>query len=233
VFNLVEDGLVGKETWYSIQRTYSAVKRLNDLASEGLAREEVSGIFSVTLSEGDTGAEVYELQYLLSLIGEYNNEIQATRIDGIFGAGTKSSLEAFERAYGLPINGTVEQADWDRLYREYVGILESLPEGYFRSTTVPYGGRVLRLGSQGEDVRILQEYLDFIAETYTSIPRVEADGIFGVGTEAAVVAYKNIFGLDPTPIVGANAWDNISETYRDLYDGSSTSQGQFPGTNLG
>ena len=233
VFNLVEDGLVGKETWYSIQRTYSAVKRLNDLASEGLAREEVSGIFSISLSEGDTGAEVYELQYLLSLIGEYNNEIQAPSIDGIFGAGTKSSLEAFERAYGLPINGTVEQADWDRLYREYVGILESLPEGYFSSTTVPYGGRVLRLGSQGEDVRILQEYLDFIAETYTSIPRVEADGIFGVGTEAAVVAYKGIFGLDPTPIVGAIAWDSISETYRDLYDGSNTSQGQFPGTTLG
>ncbi|MBE6663146.1 MAG: hypothetical protein E7602_01435 [Ruminococcaceae bacterium] len=40
-FDLEEDGLVGKETWYAIQRTYSAVKRLNDLASEGLSREEV------------------------------------------------------------------------------------------------------------------------------------------------------------------------------------------------
>ena len=155
-FDLNVDGLVGKDTWYSIQRMYSAVKRLNDLASEGLSREEVSGIFETTPKEGDTGAEVFELQYLLSLIAEYNNEIQAPTIDGVFGTGTKNALESFERAYGLPIDGEVSQADWDRLYREYVGILESLPEGYFSSTTIPYGGRVLRLGSSGEDVRYLQ-----------------------------------------------------------------------------
>ena len=93
-FDLNVDGLVGKDTWYSIQRTYSAVKRLNDLASEGLSREEVSGIFETTPKEGDTGAEVFELQYLLSLIAEYNNEIQAPTIDGVFGAGTKNALES-------------------------------------------------------------------------------------------------------------------------------------------
>lgn len=232
-FDLVEDGLVGKETWYAIQRTYAAVKRLNDLASEGLSREEVSGIFNTTLSEGDSGSEVFELQYLLALVAEYNNEISSPSIDGVFGRGTKSSLEAFQRAYGLTVDGTVNLDDWDRLYREYVGILESLPEGYFNSTTLPYGGRVLRLGVTGDDVRALQEYLNFISNTYTQIPKVEVDGIFGVGTQAAVVAYKNVFGLDPTPIVSATTWEQITSTYRDLYDGQRSSAGQFSGTNLG
>ena len=232
-FNLEADGLVGKQTWYSIQKTYSAVKRLNDLASEGLSREEVSGIFQITLSEGDTGPEVFELQYLLALVGEYNNEVQAPSIDGIFGDDTRRALEGFERAYGLTVNGTVEQNDWDRLYREYVGILSSLPEGYFNSTTVPYGGRVLRLGVSGEDVRLLQEYLNYISNTYTQIPKIEADGVFGVATEASVVAFKNIFGLEPTPVVSASTWDLITSTYRDLYDGASTSSGQFPGVSLG
>ena len=231
-FDLNVDGLVGKDTWYSIQRTYSAVKRLNDLASEGLSREEVSGIFETTPKEGDTGAEVFELQYLLSLIAEYNNEIQAPTIDGVFGTGTKNALESFERAYGLPIDGEVSQADWDRLYREYVGILESLPEGYFSSTTIPYGGRVLRLGSSGEDVRYLQEYLNYISQTYKEIPSLDDDGVFGVSTQAAVLAYKNLFGLEPTPIVGASTWDSITSTYRDLFDGNSTSRGQFPGVSL-
>ena len=231
-FDLNVDGLVGKDTWYSIQRMYSAVKRLNDLASEGLSREEVSGIFETTPKEGDTGAEVFELQYLLSLIAEYNNEIQAPTIDGVFGTGTKNALESFERAYGLPIDGEVSQADWDRLYREYVGILESLPEGYFSSTTIPYGGRVLRLGSSGEDVRYLQEYLNYISQTYKEIPSLDDDGVFGVSTQAAVLAYKNLFGLEPTPIVGASTWDSITSTYRDLFDGNSTSRGQFPGVSL-
>ncbi len=232
-FDLTEDGLVGKDTWYSIQRTYNAVKRLNDLASEGLTREEVSGIFNTTLSEGDTGSEVFELQYLLALVAEYNNEIFPPSIDGIFGVGTRNSLEAFQRAYGLPVDGTVSLDDWDRLYREYVGILESLPEGYFNSTTIPYGGRVLRLGVSGDDVRALQEYLNYISNTYTQIPKIDVDGIFGVGTEAAVVAYKNVFGLEPTPIVSANTWDQITSTYRDLYDGQRASGGQFPGSDLG
>lgn len=232
-FDLEEDGLVGKETWYAIQRTYSAVKRLNDLASEGLSREEVTGIFNSYLSEGDTGSEVFELQYLLSLIAEYNNEISPPSIDGIFGANTRNSLEEFQRAYGLTVDGDVEIEDWDRLYREYVGILESLPEGFFDSSTLPYGGSVLRLGSSGEDVRALQEYLNYISNTYTTIPKLDVDGVFGVGTEEAVIAYKSIFGLGSSPIVSANTWESITSTYRDLFDGNSTSGGQFPGTNLG
>ena len=108
-----------------------------------------------------------------------------------------------------------------------------MPEGYFNSTTIPYGGRVLRLGVSGDDVLALQRYLNFISNTYTQIPKVSEDGIFGVGTEAAVVAYKEIFGLDPTPIVSASVWEDITSTYRDLYDGQRASQGQFPGSSLG
>ena len=232
-FDLEVDGLVGKDTWYSIQRTYNAVKRLNDLASEGLSREEVSGIFNTSLSLGDAGSEVFELQYLLALVAEYNNEIAPPVIDGVFGEGTQSSLEAFQRAYGLTIDGSVNTDDWDRLYREYVGILESLPDGYFNSTTLPYGGRVLRLGVSGDDVLALQRYLNFISNTYTQIPKISEDGVFGVGTESAVLAYKEIFGLDPTPIVSATTWEQITSTYRDLYDGQRASDGQFPGSDLG
>ncbi|MBP3496115.1 MAG: peptidoglycan-binding protein [Clostridia bacterium] len=232
VFNLNVDGLVGKDTWYAIQRTYNAVKRLNDLSSEGLAREEVEGIFNSFLREGDTGSEVFELQYLLSLIGEYNNEIPRISIDGIFGAGTKDAVIAFQRAYGLDETGEVNIATWDRLYREYVGILESLPEGYFSSNTIPYPGTVLRLGSQGEGVRALQEYLNYIGNTYTQIPKLDVDGVFGVGTEAAVLAYKNIFGLGEQPIVSASTWDSITSTYRDLFDGYTASGNQYPGYDL-
>lgn len=231
-FNLDPDGLVGKDTWYSIQRTYNAVKRLNDLVSEGLSREEISVLFNSFLEEGDKGPEVYELQYLLNLVAEYNNEIPTIAIDGDFGASTKSALEAFQRAYGLEITGQVNIQDWDTLYREYVGILESLPEGYFNSSTLPYPGFVLRIGSQGEAVSALQEYLNLISNTYTSIPKVSVDGVFGPATQRAVLAYKNQFDLGNQGIVSAVTWNSITSTYRDLYDGGQVSSGQYPGYNL-
>ncbi|MBO5313061.1 MAG: peptidoglycan-binding protein [Clostridia bacterium] len=232
-FDLPVDGLVGKDTWYSIQRTYNAVKRLNDLTSEGIRENEVAVLFNSFLEEGDTGNEVYELQYLLNLVAEYNNEIPPVSIDGIFGSGTRSSLEAFQRAYGLQVTGEVGISDWDTLYREYVGIIESLPDGYFNSTTLAYPGTVLRLGSQGMYVSALQEYLNFIGRTYTSIPQITVDGIYGPGTQRAVLAYKELFGLGNQGIVSSSTWDSITSTYRDLYDGGQASEGQYPGYNIG
>lgn len=232
-FNLEEDGLVGKSTWYSIQRIYSAVKRLNDLASEGITLQEITSLFNSFLNEGDTGSEVFELQYLLALVAEFNNEIPSVSVDGIFGPGTRQALEAFQRVYGLNVTGETDINTWDRLYREYIGILTSLPTGFFGSTTIPYQGRVLRLGVEGDDVRALQEYLNFIGNTYTEIPEVAVDGVFGGQTQAAVTVFKEIFGLDPTPIVSASTWDEITSVYRDLYDGQLSSQGQNPGFNIG
>ncbi|MBE6673659.1 MAG: spore cortex-lytic protein [Ruminococcaceae bacterium] len=232
-FDLNPDGLVGKETWYSIQRTFNAVKRLNDLTSEGIRQEEIELLFNSFLEEGDTGAEVYELQYLLNLASEFNNEIPPVSIDGIFGSGTKNALEAFQRANGLEITGQVGLQDWDRLYREYVGIINSLPQGYFSSITLPYPGTVLRIGSSGEAVSALQEYLNYISNTYTSIPKTAVDGVFGPATQRAVLAYKEIFGLGNQGIVSSSTWDSITSTYRDLYDGNQASPGQYPGYNLG
>ena len=232
-FNLEPDGIVGKSTWYSIQRTYNAVKRLNDLASEGLGREEVELLFNSFLEEGDTGSEVFELQYLLNFAAQYNNEIPPTALDGIFGEGTKNSLLAFQRAFGLNETGTVGINDWNKLYSEYVSIIDSLPQGYFGSSTLPYPGTVLRLGSEGEYVSALQEYLNFIGNTYTSIPKLTVDGVYGPGTQRAVLAYKSIFGLGNQGIVSSSTWDSITSTYRDLYDGNQASFGQYPGYNIG
>lgn len=232
-FNLDADGIVGKSTWYSIQRVFGAVKRLNDLESEGISLNEVSNLFNTVLEEGERGTEVFELQYLLALVSEFNNEIPPLSVDRDFGAGTKSSLEAFQRVYGLEVTGVTNVETWDRLYREYIGILRSLPSNYFASSTIPYPGTVLRLGSQGDDVLTLQKYLNLISNTYPQIPRLAEDGVFGAQTQAAVTVYKSIFGLNPTPIVGAEAWNSIASTYRDLYDGSLASMGQNPNRDIG
>ena len=41
-FNLTPDGIVGIGTWYTVQKIYNSVKRLNDLNSEGISLEEVT-----------------------------------------------------------------------------------------------------------------------------------------------------------------------------------------------
>ena len=43
-----------------------------------------------------------------------------------------------------------------------------------------FPGNTIRLGSQGEDVRLLQEYLNFIASLIPEIPSVRVTGYSGI-----------------------------------------------------
>lgn len=74
-------------------------------------------------------------------------------------------------------------------------------------------GYNLTVGATGDKVRQLQEQLDTIAEVYTAIPRITADGIFGQRTRAAVTEFQNIFGLPQTGVVDFRTWYKISQIY--------------------
>ena len=79
----------------------------------------------------------------------------------------------------------------------------------------------------------MQEYLNYIAETYKDIPRVTVDGRFGPATENAVRTFQSTFGLTgPEGVVGASLWDSITSVYEDLYYGNQASEGQYPGYTL-
>ena len=75
----------------------------------------------------------------------------------------------------------------------------------------------------------IQEYLNYISNTYPSIPKLDADGVFGARTAEAVRAYQTLFGIEPSGIVGAATWESITETYRDLFQGAQASGTQFGG----
>ena len=74
-------------------------------------------------------------------------------------------------------------------------------------------GYDLSVGSTGDKVRQMQEQLAVIAKAYPAIPKIDADGIYGPATEAAVRKFQSIFGLPVTGIVDYPTWYKISEIY--------------------
>ncbi len=234
VFSLTPDGIVGAATWYRVQAIFNAVKRLNEITSEGLTLNEAESRFSSELSLGDSGGDVRAFQYYLAYIGEFVETVPSLPVDGDFGPATERALRAFQTTYGLPATGVLNRETWDKLYNVYLGLVESVPLFFRDGVTFPFPGEFLTLGSTGEAVRILQEYLNYIARTYPDIPTVTADGVFGEATYNAVLAFNRVFGLSAeTGVVNPTVWYAISDVYSDLYNGDQKSGGQFPGYTVG
>jgi hypothetical protein len=74
-------------------------------------------------------------------------------------------------------------------------------------------GYDLTLGSTGDKVRQMQEQLARIAKNYPAIPVIDADGIYGPKTQAAVEKFQSIFGLPVTGEVDYKTWYEISAIY--------------------
>jgi peptidoglycan hydrolase-like protein with peptidoglycan-binding domain len=89
------------------------------------------------------------------------------------------------------------------------------------------------VGAEGDSVRLLQEYLNYISEFYPEIPSVSPTGYFGSRTNDAVIAFQNLAGLPATGIVGPVVWNGITRLYIDLYNGNRLGEGQFSGNTIG
>ena len=233
IFSLTPDGVVGKSTWYRIQNVYIGVKRLNDLTSEGITLQEVTQQYPGVLRLGDTGNPILNLQYFITYLSQFYETIPAVAIDGVFGESTRSAVQAVQRTFGLPADGVVGEATWDALYRAYRGIVTTIPREYVEGNAIPYGGVPLRIGSEGDDVLLLQQYLNAIAEVYPEVPTVSATGYFGPRTQDAVVAFQTLAGITPTGIVSATTWSAIAELFNAITLGAPLQRDQFPGFPLG
>lgn len=88
------------------------------------------------------------------------------------------------------------------MYNTYLGIANTT------GIAVDYPGVLLKEGARGDQVWLMQSYLQKISE-YLPIPYIEADGVFGPNTKNAVIAFQDQIGLTPDSIIGPNTWDAI------------------------
>ena len=206
IFNLTQDGAVGKSTWYKIKYIYNSVKRLGELSSEGIKYDEIANVLPTVLRRGDTGNYVQALQY-------YNEFIPFIQIDGIFGPATEDAVKQFQSLYGLTADGIVGRQTWNKLEDAYLGIVRSLPDEYYGARAKIYPGRLLQEGMRGDDITDLQTYLSLIGRTYTEIPEIPVTGYFGSQTADAVRKFQELFGIPVSGVVGPPTWNAIANEY--------------------
>lgn len=78
---------------------------------------------------------------------------------------------------------------------------------------ISWPGYDLYTGSTGESVRIIQQQLNRIAQSYPAIPTLVVDGIYGPRTAESVKTFQRIFDLPQTGVVDYATWYKISYIY--------------------
>ena len=111
-----------------------------------------------------------------------------------------------------------------------MGIVESVPPEFVPVALYP--GTVLREGARGDSVRIMQESLTLIHDTYPNISAVNNTGYFGPLTKQSVTEFQRQFGLTPNGIIGGATWDTIAGVYSDLRYGFDKRPYQNPGYTI-
>lgn len=209
IFNLTPDGIVGKSTWYKIKEIYAGVKRLNELTGEGLTITEAQRVYPNALVPGTAAEAVRTVQYYLSFLSFFFENIDFVPLTGVFDAETEKAVRAFQETYGLTADGIVGKQTWNKLTSVYNDIVSSLPADYQTVLGTVFPGKMLVLGDTGDSVRIIQENLNNIAEYDPAIPKVNVTGVYDDATLSAVAVLQAQIGREPSGAVDPIIWSEI------------------------
>ena len=232
IFNLDVTGIIDEATWYQLSFIYSVVKRLSELETEGVEYSLATAVLPDNISLGYSGTGIGLLQYFLSVIGLFNSSFPQVKQTGVFDEATERAVRELQAQSGLPVTGVVDKATWDALYDQFRGIAFILPALLTSLPIEPYDGILLRQGSTGERVELLQKYLNAIANVYTDVPSVTVEGIFGPQTANAVREFQRLFGLAADGVVGAATWNSLLEVYESTLRRANPDVPQYPGYPL-
>ena len=162
---------------------------------------------------GSSGEGVLSVQGALNRIARNYPAIpKIYPVDGLFGPGTEEAVKAFQRIFNLNSDGIVGAATWYQLIAIYVAVTKLAELGsegqryQVGSYNIP---GALSLGSTGEYVSKLQYMLSVLSQFIPEIPEPTIDGVYGIGTRDAVLAFQRYAGLTPSGLVGAATWNDI------------------------
>lgn len=231
------------------------------LAESGQSREEILGFYygdidiaetndirtpeesypGTPLSLGAQGEDVRIIQEQLNRIAINFPQLPLIAVNGSFDNQTRETVSTFQRLFILPINGTVDRATWYRISQIYTSVKrlgELTSEGQRASYNQQlYPGSPLKLYSRGSEVQEIQFYLQRISRFNNAVTAPVLDGIFGSGTQSAVISFQNAYGLAPTGIIDEADWNRLVSVYNGTLDNVDEPQGSknvipYPGFEI-
>ena len=175
---------------------------------------------SATLMEGSSGVQVTALQQKLKDLGYYTGEIT-----GSYGRLTKEAVRLYQKDKNLGADGVAGPKTLAMLNATpSTGTSGGSGSGAVSDESSKVSNTTLRLGSQGTDVKNLQQRLKDLGYLAGS-----ADGVVGSATETALMTFQSSNGLTADGIAGKNTqtvlYGASAKAYSTATDSSTLKRG--------
>lgn len=159
------------------------------------------------------GRPVGNLQTMLRLLSQGDSAIAPVAPDGIFGRCTLRSVTDFQRAFSLPVTGTVDDAIWRAIVAAYDAARVRQDAA---APLLIYLGPDAAISDDenSQHIPLLQALLHTLHQRYTALPSVALSGRYDAQTQAAVAALQRVAGLQPDGVTGKQTWRFLTALYR-------------------
>ncbi len=155
---------------------------------------------------------IRSLQTMLRVIAKDDKRIPTIVPDGIFGPSTMYAVTAFQRLYGLPQTGIVDQRTWDTIVPIYEAAFVRVDKAE-PVEVIMNPGQVYRLGDAHPNIFLTQGILAELSQTNPSINMPELSGVLDDSTSAALIAFQYLVGLPETGELDRITWKNLSKQF--------------------
>ena len=155
---------------------------------------------------------VRSLQTMLRVLAEDDEELLALIPDGIYGSQTRQAVSAFQRKYGIPVTGVVNQDTWERIAAEHAPALVRLgPAEPLRLILNP--NQIIRRGESHPYLFLVQSMLATLAEIYGSLLAPGISGILDEATADALSSFQYLSALPQTGELDKITWKHLALQY--------------------
>lgn len=205
---------------------HNSVARAQILSSAVEHNEDIPAQYPGELRKDTAGDKVRLMQTWLYGVSMFYPMVTAPELSGVFDEKTANSVISFQKVFSLPITGRADRVFWNSLYRTFAALYnDALP------TARPFSSE-LKEGMSGEEIRILQQYINYIHTSLGYAPVLTETGRFGPVTAKEIMELQSLLGLPSDGIVDESTWNAISGLYLDAVIGGIKKPFQFPGEVL-
>ncbi len=203
---LVQDGVVGIQTWTQLYSFYS--QKNNRL----LRNDQTPQYPGSVLCQGCTGIDVLTIQVYLRVISRKYTCIPPVTPTALYNIQTVIAVRAFQRQFDLAATGRVDETTWNRICLEYRDTLET--ENFeCRFLDVSYPGMPITQDQTNIFVRIALYYYNMIAAFDLLLEPIPITETFTREARWAIEEFQRTRGLPITGAVDEETWSVLYAQY--------------------